>query len=196
MPFDAMHVRRIQSVCAVLLVYGLAASASPAQGQVDEFGFGGGIAVPVSEAAAIRGPGPHLLAFVGHNLGPRVQLRGEFSFTQLGEEPRDPSRGRPVGNLRVFGLAATLAWSPAGTGRGVYGLAGGGLYAVRSTADWDTNPNFVVPGINLGAGVNFRVGGQPLFAQGRVEVPLSTFGTDTESAPLMYLPFAVGVRFP
>lgn len=196
MPFHSLDRRRIQRACAVALVYGLGMSASPAPGQVDEFGLGVGITVPVYEASTIRGPGAHLFAFVAQDLGPRRRLRGEISFAQLREEPRDPFQGLPFGDLWVFGLAATFVWSPAGTGRGVYGLAGGGLYTLRSTAEWETNNTAFAPGINLGAGVNFRVGGLPLFAQGQVAMPLSTFGTGSESALLMYLPFAVGVRFP
>lgn len=167
-----------------------------AEAQLNEVGGGAGLAVPVYEAAAVRDPGFHLFAFLGMRLGDRLQMRGEIAFTQLAEDPRDPSQGRPPGELRVLGVDASLVWSPAGTGHGIYGIAGAGLYALRTTAEPANPPPPPVPGITLGAGVNFRIAEQPLFAQARVEVPFSTYGTYTESAPNMYLPITLGMRIP
>jgi hypothetical protein len=187
---------RVHAARALVLAFVVTLRAGLAQAQVDELGIGGGIAVPVYETAAVHGPGPHLHAYVASSRGPRLQLRGQLSFSQLGEESRDPSQGPPLGDLRAIGLSGIVAYSPAGTGRGMYGFAGAGIYALRSSAEAAGDPPPLVPGASAGVGVNVRLGGQALFAQAGVEVPFSTFATGTESAPNMYLPFAVGLRIP
>lgn len=170
---------------------------SAANAQVGEVGVAAGIAAPVYEAAAAREPGFHLSGYVGYALGPVLQLRGELGFTQLGGDAaveEMPSADR--GDLRITGAAGTLVYSPAGNGRGVYGLAGAGAYALRNSQDEVVNPDGLVPGVNLGIGANFAVEGVGLFAQLRAEVPFSTFGSGTESAPVIHLPMTVGVRIP
>jgi hypothetical protein len=173
--------------------------AAPAGAQVEEFGVGGGVAVPISEVAEVRSPGPHALLYLGFRLGPTLQLRATASFAQLEGDVRDPAPSPPTpaerGDLRVAGLAATVVWSPDGNGSGPYGFGGLGLYSLRDT-EQGTNPDALVSGLTLGVGTNVRVGGLGLFGQTGVEVPFTTFGTDTESAPPMYLPFSLGVRVP
>lgn len=176
-----------------------AALAAPAGAQVEEFGVGGGVSVPVYEAADARGPGPHALAYVGYRLGPTLQLRGTATFTQMNGKEREPTPALPFpgswGDLRVAGVAGTLVWSPEGKGGGPYGFAGMGLYSLRDT-EQGANPDALVPGLTLGVGASARVGGLGVFGQTGVEVPFTTFGTDTESAPPMYLPFSLGLRVP
>ncbi len=167
----------------------LAAWAAPlAAGQVNEIGIGAGIGVPVYEAAAVHGPGIHVLGYAGYRMGQALQLRGEVSFTEL-------SADRAAwGRLRIGRVGATLAYSPFGTGNGVYALAGAGMYALRNPQRGG-DPG-LVPGITLGVGASGQLAGMTLFAEAREEVPFSTYGTDTESAPTMYIPLAVGIRVP
>ncbi len=166
----------------------IAAAASPAAGQLNEIGIGAGIAVPVYEAAAVHGPGVHLMGYAGYRMGPALQLRGELAFSQL-------SADRAAwGRLRIGRVGATLAYAPFGTGDGVYAMAGAGLYALRNP-EKAGDPG-LVPGIGLGLGASGGVGGMNLFGEARAEVPFSTYGTDTESAPTMYLPVVVGIRIP
>jgi hypothetical protein len=199
-----MNVLRDIATCSLRLSAVLTATlgavlAAPAGAQVEELGVAAGMSVPVSELAELRSPGPHALAYVGYRLSPALQLRGTATFTQLTGKKREPTPAVPFpapwSDLRVAGVSGTLVWSPQGTGGGPYGFAGLGLYSLRDT-DAGTDPDGIVPGLTLGVGVTVRAGGLGVFGQAGVEVPFTTFGTDTESAPPMYLPFSLGLRVP
>ena len=180
--------RAVRAGIAAALGCAMAAVASPAAAQLNEIGVGVGIGVPVYETADVHQPGPNLLGYLGYRLSPALQLRGEASFTQLGSD-RDTR-----GDLRIASFGAALVYSPAGAGSGVYGFAGAGAYALRDSKR-EGDPG-LVPGVNLGVGVRARVAGVSAFAQTRLEVPFTTFGTDTESSPTLFVPFTVGVRLP
>lgn len=173
--------------------------AAPAAAQVEEFGVGGGVSVPVSKVAERRGTGPNALVYAGYRLGPTLQLRGTATFTQLNGKEREPTPAVPFpapwSDLRVAGVSGTLVWSPEGAGGGPYGFAGMGLYSLRET-DGGTDPEGVVPGLTLGVGVTVPAGGLGVFGQMGVEVPFTTFGTGTETSPPLYLPFSLGLRVP
>lgn len=176
---------------AAALALALGGRALPAGAQALELGLGAGLAAPLAEAGDVRGPGLHLAGYAGVGLGPRLVLRGEVRVAHLDADGAGGTT--PPRDLRAVGAGAALAWYPAGRGRGVYGLAGAGMYALRSEGGGSDGP---VAGMSLGLGGAFTAGGAGWFAEARVEVPFSTFGTGTESAPLTYLPVAAGVRIP
>lgn len=177
----------------IAVAFLLAAFTTPAgaAGQAVELGLGAGIAVPLYETANVRTPGLHALAYAAYPLSARLAVRGDLSLTRL---PRDGSApGGDTGDLRIAALAGSLVFTPRSSGAGLYGFAGVGGYAIEGDDGTSDGP---VAGLNLGVGTTFGVGPLRAFAQTGITIPFSTFGTDTDSAPLMYLPFAVGLRIP
>jgi hypothetical protein len=194
--WDLLQLSPLRSVLAAAALTILAAGApAPARAQLNEFGIGTGIAVPVSEINTRQGPGLHLLGYAGVHMNATLQFRGELAFVQFNGKAYSGVEG-PSGesrpDLRVASVGGTLVYTPRGTGTGVYGFVGAGMYQLSAGGESDG----LVPGASVGMGTNLDVGGAALFAQTRLEVPFSTFGSGTESAPNVYLPFTLGLRIP
>lgn len=194
--WDLLQLSPVRSVlAAAALILLVAKSPCPAQAQLNEFGIGAGIAAAVSEINTRQGPGLHLLGYAGFPVNVTLQFRGEAAFVQLNGKPYSSNEG-PVGesrpDLRVASVGGTLVYTPRGTGTGVYGFVGAGMYQLSAGGESDE----LVPGASLGVGTNLNVGGAGLFAQARLEVPLSSFASGTESAPNVYLPVTLGLRVP
>lgn len=180
---------------AAVLAAALALSPGQARAQGTETSVAVGIAIPVYEAAEVHSVGPHLQAYAGTRMSERLQLRAGLGFTLLTGRKRDPSQGSTRDPLPVVSVDGSMVFSPSGNGRGFYGMAGAGAYALfRSGAGGDAMA--FAPGISLGAGLNFSRADLPLFVQVRAEVPFSSIGTDTDFSPTVYLPISVGIRFP
>lgn len=192
-PLQLSPLRSVLAAAALaILVAGVPA---PARGQLHEFGIGAGIAAAVSEINTRQGPGLHLLGYAGVHVNATLQFRGELAFVQFNGQPYSGIQG-PSGesnpDLRVASVGGTLVYTPRGTGTGVYGLLGAGMYHLSLGGD----SGELVPGASLGVGTNLDWRGRTLFAQTRLEVPFSTFESGTESAPNVYLPFTLGLRIP
>ena len=166
-----------------------------ARAQLHEFGIGAGIAAAVSEINTRQGPGPQLLGYAGVHVNSTLQFRGELAVVQFyGKRyaDNDGPAGESRPGLRVASAGGTLVYTPRGTGSGAYGLLGAGMYHHSAGGDsegW-------VPGVSMGVGTNLDLGGRTLFAQARLEVPFSTYGSSTEFSPNVYLPFTLGLRIP
>ncbi len=188
-------VGAVRAAAALLIL--VAASPAPAQAQLHEFGIGAGIAAAVSEINTRQGPGLHLLGYAGVHVNATLQFRGELGFVQFNGKPysnNDGPSSESNPDLRVASAGGTLVYTPRGTGNGAYGFLGAGAYSL--TADGVENRDGMVPGVSVGVGTNLNVGGRTLFAQTRLEVPFSTFGSSSEFSPNVYLPFTVGLRIP
>jgi Outer membrane protein beta-barrel domain len=183
-------------VKAAALIAGCGWMPIPAAAQEIEAGASLGLGVPGHEAAELRGIGPHLSGYVGYGIGPVLQLRGEAAFTLLtGDGATDGQPAETRGDLRIGSVGATLVYSPFGDGSGVYGLAGAGFYALRNSQAEVRTVN--VPGLQLGIGTNVEIGpAVDGFAEARLVVPFTDFGTGSEFSPLTYFPVAVGLRIP
>lgn len=194
--WDLLQLSTVRCRRAAAALLGLvAASPAPARAQLNEFGFGAGAAVAVSEINTRQGPGPHLLAYAGVRVNPTIQFRGELAIVQFNGKLYSSSEG-PSGvsraDLQVASVGGTLMYTPRGTGTGMYGSIGAGMYQL-STGD---ESHERVPGVSLGVGTNLDWRGRRLFAQTRLEVPFSTLGSSSEFSPNVYLPFTLGLRVP
>ncbi|MBW3655884.1 MAG: porin family protein [Gemmatimonadetes bacterium] len=194
--WDLLQLSAVRSVLATAaLIFLVGGFPAPARAQLNEFGIGAGVAVPVSEINTRQGPGLHLLGYAGFRVNANLQFRGELALTRFNGKRYTSTEGRSDESrpdLRVASVGGTLVYTPRGTGTGVYGFVGTGMYQLSAGGESDG----LVPGASVGVGTNLDVGALALFAQTRLEVPFSTFGSGTESAPNVYLPFAVGVRVP
>jgi hypothetical protein len=194
--WELLQLSPVRSVLAAAALTILAAGVpAPGRAQLHEFGVGAGIAAAVSEINTRQGPGPHLLAYAGVHVNATLQFRGELAFVQFNGQPYsgiDGPSGESHPDLRVASVGGTLVYTPRGTGTGVYGLIGAGMYQLSVGGDSEG----LVPGASVGMGTNLDLGGRTLFAQTRLEVPFSTFGSSSEFSPNVYLPFTLGLRIP
>lgn len=194
--WDLLQVPPLRPVLAAAALTILAAGVpAPGRAQLNEFGIGAGTAVALQGIDSRQGPGLHLLGHAGVHVNATLQFRGELAFVQFNGKPYPSSPGQPSQSrpdLRVASAGGTLVYSPRGTGTGVYWLIGAGMYQLSAGGTSDG----LVPGTSVGIGTNLNVGGRTLFAQTRLEVPFSTFGSSTEFAPNVYLPVTVGLRIP
>jgi len=196
--WDLLRLSPVRPVLAAAALTILTAGVpAPGRAQLHEFGIGAGIAAAVSEINTRQGPGPHLLGYAGVHVNATLQFRGELAFVQFNGQPYSGIAG-PSGesrpDLRVASVGGTLVYTPRGTGNGAYGFLGAGAYSL--TADGVENRDGMVAGASVGVGTNLNVGGRTLFAQTRLEVPFSTFGSSSEFSPNVYLPFTLGLRIP
>lgn len=177
--------------CALVLT----AYAAPAHAQGAEFGVAAGLAVPTQDVSDVHTAGPHLLGYAANPINARMQFRGTLSLTQL-RANKDTFEDFDRGSLRVVSVDGALVYSPAGNGRGIYGMGGVGAYVLHRSGGDVESETHTVPGFSLGVGYNLRIGATPAFVQARMEVPFSTLGTNSEFAPTTFIPIVFGIRFP
>lgn len=189
------QIFRRLSVCSAVIALAASVGSAQAQAQGGEFGVAAGVAVPTQDVSDVHTAGPHLLGYAANPISARMQFRGTLSLTQLGAN-EDAFEDFDRGSLRVVSVDGAIVYSPAGNGRGIYGMGGVGAYVLhRSGGDVEPETH-TVPGFSLGVGSNLRIGTVPAFVQARMEVPFSTLGTNSEFAPTTFVPISVGIRFP
>jgi hypothetical protein len=164
-----------------------------------EIGAGAGIAAPIGGASEQRHLGPHFFLSVGYQLSSQIQLRGDYTWSELSGQPHPESNYPPslstYGDLRLSGFSANFVIKP--TVRmpiQPYAFVGAGGYAMRNLAGV-RNPYGQVPGVSVGAGANVGVRQAVLFTEARIETLLSDFGA-SDASPTAYVPVAAGVRIP
>jgi opacity protein-like surface antigen len=180
-------------------------------GQETSFGisgglnFGGGAASKVAvDIAGIPvtgadGPGQFLSAFVERrHSGSLFSMRLEAFYSRLSSGPKSSSAlGRAALRDNTIGLALTLRHDlRGGSGLRPYGLLGAGVYASMLGTNPDPAATNVSEsrsamglGMHVGAGLEWKLGGQTLFTELRFHQALH------QRRGGAFMPLAVGIKF-
>ena len=194
-------LKRVLVVCAVVSGVGTAA----AQAQGVEFGLGGGLAIPTSNA--LKGTyktGYNLQASASFTLPGKfpfgVQLDGNFIRNNVKNVSLKPQKLQIISGtanlVYKFKTSETAAIRP-------YIIAGGGVYNL-DTKDAPAGPgagSTTKFGVNAGAGFDFKAGPVGAFVEGRFHNVFSSFDAfDTSTSTTTrtaanYVLVTAGIRF-
>ena len=182
----------------LLLVLAAPAAAQPEPSRAVNFGIGGGVSLPVSNARDLYRTGFNGQGFMRIDVkGWPVSLRGDFSY-QIFQLQADALAG--TGSSSGTGtLLAGLGGLQLTLSRGrvrPYLLASVGAYNIKSEPD---APNVPVTsathfGVDGGAGILFNMGTLLLYAEGRLDHVL-THGDVVPADAIDVVPISLGVIF-
>ena len=176
------------------------AGAARAQGAADEdwgmgrpasFGVGGGVSMPVSDAADAYGTGWVLHGFVRLNeAGLPFGVRMDLDYHSFDLDP-DLGVSGSTGVFAALGEAEfDLSRSSALRS---YGLAGLGAYFTTTNALGGSSTD-VNLGLNLGGGAQFRIGSQLAFLEARIDYIFTDEGRVTPDS-IQLIPVTFGLVF-
>jgi hypothetical protein len=203
-------------------IAGLVPAAAPAQVMTTEpspvsFGFGGGLTSPMGAVGNLHGTGWHVEGMVGW-LPPTqpVGFRGDISYGSIDGRAIAVGRTRiSADDLTLFSITGDVVWyfqhQPAtATGNAApsrwtpYLLGGVGFYRTTGSRT-GTSPTTSDrldegasdAGINLGAGLLYRLSGFSFFGEVRWHnVFNGTLNDEGHQTSAQYVPFTVGIRVP
>lgn len=180
-------MRRTAAMAALGLV-SVAATAGAqdaAQTRAVTFGVGGGLSVPVGDAADFWKTGWNVMGSIGWQ--PAFQAVGGRVDVMYHSLEADPGDGGALEDLAIIGgtgnVVLTVSNYPTTK---LYVLGGVGLYNVDYGENLDSENKF---GLNGGAGVQFRFGGLNPF----IEARLHSIFTEEENTNL--IPIVFGLNF-
>ncbi|NJD10508.1 MAG: hypothetical protein FIB01_08770 [Gemmatimonadetes bacterium] len=170
-----MIATRTHALCAGLVAAGLLAAAAPVSSQMPaqrlvRIGFGGGVAVPVSDAGSALKSGINGQAFVLVNLG-GIPLRFCLGYQKLGL--KEALAAGATGARRLLsGVGGVNLALLRGGPVTPYVTAGLGIFSLRdelAAGSIATPLDQTKFGIDGGAGLRLRLGPLEAFAEGRVQ---------------------------
>jgi hypothetical protein len=175
----------LRSLATVVLVLVPATPALQAQGA--EFSFGGGVGIPLGTYDDVVKMGWHgigAVSFVPRSLPFGIQVDG--TYAQFSDEtPLDIKSQLIYGTANAvykFQTSESTRFRP-------YLIGGAGVYNSKANGSDAPDGSTTKPGINLGAGFDFKAGSAGVFLEGRWH------NVFLEGDNLKFLPITLGIRF-
>ena len=188
----------VTSAAAILGALGMAAPAANAQQMTSTtstgtvyFGGGLGLTVPIGSLSDYNNSGWHIQGMGGWESATTPWgFRGDLTFNKLGGKTLDRLEPPKQPDLNILAITADGVYqfrpsAQSGSSTIPYVIAGLGLYHLSSSGSGGSQTKF---GINAGAGLEFRLTGFSVYAEGRFH-DIFTSGKSGH-----YIPLTVGVK--
>ena len=188
----------VTSAAAILGALGMAAPAANAQQMTSTtstgtvyFGAGLGLTVPIGSLSDYNNSGWHIQGMGGWESATTPWgFRGDLTFNKLGGKTLDRLEPPKQPDLNILAITADGVYqfrpsAQSGSSTIPYVIAGLGLYHLSSSGSGGSQTKF---GINAGAGLEFRLTGFSVYAEGRFH-DIFTSGKSGH-----YIPLTVGVK--